>query len=120
MLILGEGASQQSGSYKDLEMAAASSLTMRGGAEECINDFFDTSKNLNGRIGIYKINFNKNLRRFQDIAAEQASLEPRFADLTNQFLSETLLPSIWGCSTLGQSSKMLQPFNTMNSLQNLQ
>lgn len=38
-------------------------------SDDLIMDFVDVSKNLNGRIGVYKINFNKNLRRFQDIAA---------------------------------------------------
>ena len=40
--------------------------------EDSIYEFLEPTKNLSGRIGIYKINFNKNLRRFQDIAAEQA------------------------------------------------
>jgi hypothetical protein len=38
-------------------------------SDDMIMDFVDVTKNLNGRIGVYKINFNKNLRRFQDIAA---------------------------------------------------
>ena len=33
-------------------------------ADDLILEFVDPSKNLNGRIGSYKINFNKNLRRF--------------------------------------------------------
>ena len=44
-------------------------LTARGG-DDSIFEFIDPTKNLNGRIGVYKINFNKNLRRFQDIAAD--------------------------------------------------
>lgn len=39
-------------------------------AEDSIMDFLQPTKNLSGRIGIYKINFNKNLRRFQEIASE--------------------------------------------------
>ena len=49
-------------------------------------EFTDTNKNLNGRIGVYKINFNKNLRRFQDIAYEQAQKEPRITEIVNRFL----------------------------------
>lgn len=73
--------------------------------EDLIMDFVDVAKNLNGRIGVYKINFNKNLRRFQDIAAEQALKEPRITEIVNRFLQETLLPSVWNFSHLGQSSK---------------
>ena len=77
--------------------------------DQQILDFVDPSRNLNGRIGVFKINFNKNLRRFQDIAAEQAQKEPRIAEIVNRFVKETLLPSVWGFSSqLGQSSKFLK------------
>ena len=33
-------------------------------AEETLQDFLDPRRNLNGRIGPFKINFNKNLKRF--------------------------------------------------------
>lgn len=35
-------------------------------------EFIDSHKNLIGRIGVYKINFNKNLQRFRDIASASA------------------------------------------------
>ena len=38
------------------------------GMEETLDDFLDPNRNLNGRIGPFKINFNKNLKRFQDLA----------------------------------------------------
>lgn len=44
--------------------------TRDGGCDDSLIDFVGPNKNLNGCIGGYKINFNKNLRRFQDIASE--------------------------------------------------
>jgi len=49
---------------ESLEQISAAEIS-----DDMIMDFVDVTKNLNGRIGVYKINFNKNLRRFQDIAA---------------------------------------------------
>jgi hypothetical protein len=72
-------------------------------------DFIDHKNNLMGKIGVYKINFNKNLRRFQEIAAEQANGMPQVTVLVNKFMSETLLPSIWQVSSnLGQSTKFMR------------
>ena len=39
-------------------------LTARGKEDNSIHDFMDSNKVLNGKIGVFKINFNKNLRRF--------------------------------------------------------
>ena len=76
---------------------------------ESILDFIDHKNNLMGKIGVYKINFNKNLRRFQEIAAEQANAMPQVTVLVNKFMSETLLPSIWQVSSnLGQSTKFMR------------
>ena len=78
-------------------------------------EFTDTNKNLNGRIGVYKINFNKNLRRFQDIAFEQAQKESRITEIVNRFLQETLLPNVWGFQQLAQSSKFLKQVQNNNN-----
>ena len=76
-------------------LAEEMSLTNRGQYDDTIFDFVDPGKNLNGRIGVYKINFNKNLRRFQELASETAHREPSLTTISNRFLCETLLPSIW-------------------------
>lgn len=72
-------------------------LTERESREDdcTIMDFVDPSKVLLGRIGVYKINFNKNLRRFQDIALQAARQHPSLTNLSNQLLNETRLPSVW-------------------------
>ena len=49
-----------------------------------------------GRIGVYKINFGKNLRRFQDIALDKALQYPRIAGLANKLLQATPVPgAVW-------------------------
>ena len=44
---------------------------------------------------MYRINFYKNLQRFQEIAHANAQKEPKLAELANIFAAETLLPSTW-------------------------
>ena len=63
--------------------------------EEKISDFTDPERSLLGRITIYKINFKKNLRRFQDITGEYATNYIQLTKIVNQFLAETPLPSVW-------------------------
>jgi len=59
-------------------------------------EFVDRSKILLGRIGVYKINFSKNLRRFQDIALDKGLQYPRLTALTNKLLQMTPVPAnIW-------------------------
>ena len=73
----------------------ASPMTQR---EESVLSFTDSSRNLFGRISIFKINFKKNLRRFQDIGNECALQELRLTQFVDSLLNETPLPTIWSCN----------------------
>lgn len=75
----------------------------------------DNNQNLIGQIGIYKINFSKNLRRFQEIAFEKATAEPKLADFANKLLSETMLPSTWSLTQLGSSSLLKRRGRSTNT-----
>ena len=63
--------------------------------EESVLDFTDSQRSLIGRINIYKINFKKNLRRFQDIGNECAKADLQICQFVDRLLQDTPLPQIW-------------------------
>ena len=70
----------------------ASPMTHR---DETLLDFTDNQRSLIGRISIYKINFKKNLRRFQDIGNECARSDVQINQFVDRLLRDTPLPSVW-------------------------